>query len=327
MGFPPPPGGNFIPDYVVQQLRQEFDGKLNQYAAGVRRDVGGKVSAQLSELAEIAKTLRMIGGQPAETGIVRVEDIPGRRVPYDLLVQIPISGGSVQRVEASASISMEGPFVAVKRVAAFESRLTYQYNNNGVITNFFGRSYGRLRPIHSAWDLLDAQSGARVTVATPPTTGTMVGLPELTTTASGFRSMEFDGLVDVEVQGSNLNRQRISVPTSLWTTQINSPQELGCLDFFERGEVITWKVAPTHVNNPAFGNADGLDIFGAPAAWPFIAGQFDKHEGIVTPAAFTDIANAYATRIPTDTITRLPDGMLYIGLIGYRIQQTSAPVP
>jgi hypothetical protein len=325
--YPPPPGGGFIDPVTVAALRDEFRRSQNELAGAMRRDIGGKVSQQLSELAQIAAALRMERGQPSATGIVRVEDIPGRRVPYDLLVQIPISNNSTTRVEATATITQEGPFVAVKRVAAFESRLTYRVTSGGATNDFFGRSYGRFRPIHSAWDLLDAQSGAQVVVTTPPTIATMVGLPELTTTHAGFRSMEFDAVIDEEVQGSNLARQRISVPSAMWTTSINSPQELGCLDFFERGEAITFKVQPTHVNNPAFGNANGLNIFGAPAAWPFDAGQFDQQEGIVTPGAFTTTSAAYGNRIATDIVQRLPDGMLYIGLIGYRIQQTVGPVP
>ena len=89
----------------------------------------------------------------------------------------------------------------------------------------------------------------------------MVGGLELPSATSGFRTMEFDGRILVEDAGSGRPRQNISVPSSLWTTQINSPQDLGALDFFERGSVVTFKVQPNHVNNPPAGNVQGDAIF------------------------------------------------------------------
>lgn len=136
--------------------------------------------------------------------------------------------------------------------------------------------------------------------------------------------MEFDGRIEVINAGSSYPRQNISVPSSMWSPQINAPQELGALDFFERGEIITVKVQPTHVNNPPAGNADGLNIFGI-TGWPFLAGQYDPHEGIVTPSGFAFIDGSMI-RIGTDPITRLPDGILTIGWEGYRIIQPVGPV-
>ncbi len=49
-------------------------------------------------------------------------------------------------------------------------------------------------------------------------------------------------------------------------------------------------------------------------------GQFDKHEGIVTPTAFTS-SSGTLTRLNPDSVTRLSDGVLTIGFVGYRIQQ------
>jgi hypothetical protein len=136
--------------------------------------------------------------------------------------------------------------------------------------------------------------------------------------------MEFDGRIIVENAGSSYPRQNISVPSSFWTPQINAPQELGALDFFERGEVITFRVQPNHVNNPAAGNVDGNAIFGADG-WPFLQGQYDRQEGICTPGAFT-FDDDTLVRLEVDPIQRLPDGILTIGFSGYRILQPVGPL-
>jgi hypothetical protein len=171
--------------------------------------------------------------------------------------------------------------------------------------------------------LNDAQ--APLSGVVPPFTTQLNGIPEIPSSMSGFRTMEFDGRVLVENAGSSYPRQNISVPSSLWTAEINSPQQLGCLDFYERGEVITFRIQPTHVNNPPAGNVDGPSIFGAGVTnWPFVGGQFDRHEGIVTPGIFSQ-AGAIQDII-TDPIQRLPDGILTIGFLGYRIQQPVGPI-
>jgi len=54
-------------------------------------------------------------------GVVRIEDIPGRRVPFVLLMDIPIGNNTTSIREQSVTISQEGPFVAVKRMATFQS--------------------------------------------------------------------------------------------------------------------------------------------------------------------------------------------------------------
>lgn len=323
------------PSWISQALAQisaQTDQKINAAAAGVRRAVGEQVASNnqrvdkaLADLASIARGLQIT---QSGAGVTRIENIPGRRVPYDYLVDIPIGEDVTSIREASMTISQEGPFVAVRRFATFQSAFEFQIGSPDGNIRFSGRSYGRYRPIHSAWDLHDAGGGVVSSVTNPfPANMSMVGGVELTSATSGFRTMEFDGRILVEDAGSGYPRQNMSVPTPFWTTQINSPQDLAALDFFERGSVITFKVQPNHVNNPAAGSASGDYIFGS-AGWPFLEGQYDKHEGIVTVDAFSTngATPPVVTRITSDTVTRLPVGILTIGYLGYRIQQPIGPL-
>lgn len=341
-GFGQPPGGGQPPSgggggnynmgfaQEIANIRKELDERLNRTAGGLRKITDERAQHLEKRLDDLQKIMQVMvasrqSSNPA--GVVRIEDIPGRRVPYVMLMDIPIGNNTTSIREQSVTISQEGPFVAVKRMATFQSSFEFQYTNptTGAVSRYSGRSFGRYRPIHSAWDVNDAYRPPTTTTNPFPTgPGPFVGSPELTSTISGFRSMEFDGRIEVINAGSSYPRQNISVPSSMWSPQINAPQELGALDFFERGEIITVKVQPTHVNNPPAGNADGLNIFGI-TGWPFLAGQYDPHEGIVTPSGFAFIDGSMI-RIGTDPITRLPDGILTIGWEGYRIIQPVGPV-
>jgi len=250
------------------------------------------------------------------------------------MIDIPILNNSTSLVEGSVTISQEGPFVAVRRMATFQSFLQARITDprTSAISDFTGRSYGRYRPIHSAYDLNDGLSS----LLSPPNAGGVLGQPNLPgllslpASGSGFRTMEFDGRIAVFNAGSSFPRQNldIGIPSSMWTSQINSPQDLGCLDFFERGEVITVKITPSHVNNPPAGNVTGNNLyFGGVAglnSWPFLAGQYDPHEGIYTPDAFVASASP-VTHLGTDPLTRIQDGILTVAWEGYRIQQPVGP--
>lgn len=308
----------------LQRQNQQFHGRL----ASEHRDAMKKASQQLEDLANISKALWMQRSEPTPNSVVRVEDIPGRRVPFDLLVDIPIGNNTTSDVEVSTTISQEGPFVAVKRFATFQSQLSFQVTVGTDRFRFNGRTFGRYRPIHSAWDLSDAQQPNGFFGTNPLTAGTSDAVISATSNTSGGRSMTFDGRVLFLNAGSSFPRSNVTVPTPFWTTQINSPQDLGALDFFERGEVLTWRVSPSHVNNPAFGNADGRFIFPANPLvnqWPFLEGQFDVQEGIVTPDGIT-WSQSTPELITSDIVQRLPDGILTIGFLGYRIIQPVAPV-
>lgn len=311
---------------AVSQIRQELDQKLNQVAGGLRGHIDKRIAGADKKLEELAAIARALEVDRTGTGIVRVEDLPGRRVPFDLLVDIPIGNNTTSIREASVTISQEGPFVAVKRFATFQSALEFQVTSpNGQIARFSGRSFGRYRPIHSAWDIFDSQPGGQfITQAVPFLPGALTAMPELVGSMSGFRTMEFDGRILVENAGSSYPRQNISVPSSFWTPQINAPQDLGALDFFERGEVITFRVQPNHVNNPPAGNVDGSSIFGT-TGWPFLQGQYDRQEGIATPGAFTFVDDTLVN-LTNDVVQRLPDGILTLGFLGYRIQQPVGPL-
>jgi hypothetical protein len=239
--------------------------------------------------------------------------------------------------------------VAVARFATFQSTFEFRTTDpdSGEQARLAGRSYGRYRPIHSAFDQEDSQHNATTDAGNwylahlLNITGMAAGdsLPSgalgLPSNLSSFRTMQTDGRVTVVNAGSSYPRQNVSVPSSMWTRQINSPFELGALDFFERGETLTIKYQPLHVNNPPAGNVSGTEVLAAaektgasPANWPFIQGQYDAHEGIATPKA-TEVQDVSGENFPaallTDSVERLPNGILTIGWHGYRIIQPIGP--
>jgi hypothetical protein len=197
-------------------------------------------------------------------------------------------------------------------MATFLSAYEFQYRDpeSGVVTRFNGRSNGRYRPISSVWDLGDGKPVIQVQMAqAAPGTGS----PHVTSppVLSPFRTMQGDYRIKLENAGSSFPRTNLEVPSSLWVKQVNDPFELGALDVFERGEVITFKILPLHANNAAYGN---LSSFGAPNTnFPFIDAGWDAVEGI------DDTNDADAE--DTDPVTRLPNGILTIGFHGYRIVQ------
>jgi hypothetical protein len=326
----------------VRRLQEDIS-KVAAYSRGRADETASRID-QLVRVIEALKGQR--SGAGTAPGVVRVEDIPGRRVPFTLLMDIPIPSNTTTTQQQSVTISQEGPFVAVRRMATFMSALEYRVELplesdfqkifNGGQARFCGRSFGRYRPIHSAWDIMDAQqdpAGAGVNVAalvisflsggTIPYT--FAGFPSFPASASSFRTMEFDGRLAVINAGSSYPRQNISVPSSMWTTEINSPFDLGALDFFERGETLTVFVTPNHVNNPPAGNVTGEFIFtsGSNPQWPFVDSQYDPHEGIATPSPLT--FGVDPPIITADPVTRLPDGLMTVGWEGYRIIQPVAP--
>lgn len=341
-------------------LRREFEQRLNRQAGHFRRELAGKdaqIDQKLSELSAIASAIsanRSGGdggggsqrdeGNIIRPGTIRIEDIPGRRVPYVLAVDIAIGNNTTSQREASVTISQEGPFVAVKRMAIFQSAYEFQTQDpeTGQISRFTGRSFGRYRPIHSAWDLLDGKHNAIadsaswfLTAMANPGIAVGTALPSaslgMPSNISSFRTMEFDGRVEVINAGSSYPRQNIEIPSAFWSTSINSPWDLGALDFFERGEVITVRVQPLHVNNPPAGNVDSSCIFpvtdNGGVGWPFLEGQYDAHEGICTPGAVTlgDDNPLEVDVLASDAVQRLPDGILTFAWEGYRIMQPVGP--
>lgn len=312
---------------VIDQLRTEQAAKLNQVAAYARgrAEEQSKRLAELSQAIDQVKAYRSVGG--SAPGVVRIEDIPGRRIPFTMLIDIMIGAGSTSLAQDSVQVSQEGPFVAVRRLATFMSTLEFQVDDDGDISRFTGRSYGRYRPIHSVTDYQDAQFPNEVdSVAWSAITGApangLFGTPPIVSATSSFRTMEFDGRLVVVNAGSSFPRQNKSVPSPFWSQETNTAMDLAALDFFERGETMTIQVVPNHVNNPPAGNVDGEAIFGTGNGWPFLAGQYDQHEGILTTGAWTvGSGQTPATSLEADPVTRLPNGVLTVGWEGYRIIQ------
>lgn len=284
----------------------------NQQTVGDNARQDQRLNQMESELRNLATVMSRLSATASGVGdpdrIQSIEQIPGRRIPFDLVVTIPIGANITATQRVSTTISQDGPFIAVQRYATFQSAHEYSVQSEQGRASFKGRSYGRFRPVHSVADLFDGSGGYQPVVggAFPGTGNAIWGSPS---NHSNFRTMEFDGLVEFRNEGSGWPRQNNPVPTSFYAQEMNSPFPLGALDFFERGEVLTWSVTPTHTNNPAYGN---VSSFGSGGFYPFLDSQYDVQEGILDP---------YIEDQETDPITRLPNGFLIIGFSGFRIIQ------
>lgn len=284
------------------QLAQGQNASLREHLRRQGQDI--------ENLAQALASVKATGSGSGESHIQYIEQIPGRRIPFDLVVNIPIGANVMAMQQAPVTISQDGPFVAVARYAVFQSAYSFVLVDpeSQARASFQGRSYGRFRPVSSIGDLMDGAQGYQPVVgAALPGLGT--GIYAAPSNHSNFRSMEFDGVIQFLNQGSGFLRQNVDIPSSFYSQEINSPFLLGALDFFERGETLQWRVTPTHINNPAFGNVSG---FAAGGFYPFQDSQYDVHEGILDPVI---------AQQETDPVTRLPEGILTIGFHGYRIIQ------
>jgi len=292
-----------------------------QAASAARDETRRELSAMAQAMAELRGALQQVQllraqGDPT---IQRIEDVPGRRVPMDLLVDIPLSGNTTSTETGTITISQEGPFVAVARYATFMSAHAFSVRdpeNPGTVATFSGRSNGRFRLIHSAWDLNDGQPTSEVTqvVAFPGTGAPHVASPS---NSSPFRSMTQDLRILFRDSGSSFPRSNNTyVPSTFWVKGVNNPFPLGALDFFERGSVLQFNVLPMHPSNPPFGNVFG---FGAPnPLYPFNDSGYDAIEGISDPNLLG---------VSADPVTRIPSGILTIGFHGYLIVQPTGAGP
>lgn len=301
--------------FAVKQSREALQA-ANNLREEMRRELVG-VARAMSELKGALQQVQLIRAQGDPT-IQRIEDVPGRRVPMDVIVDIPIAGNSTSSLTGTITITQEGPFVAVARYAAFMSTYSFQVRdpeNPGSVATFNGRSFGRYRLIHSAWDLNDGQPYSEVSqvVAFPGTGAPHTASPS---NASPFRSMTQDFRVRFSDSGSAFPRSYAPVPSTFWTKAVNSPFPLGCLDFFERGSVLKFEVFPTHPSNPPFGNAFG---FGLPnPLYPFVDSGYDAVEGVSDPNL---------PGVASDPVVRVPAGVLTIGFHGYLIVQPTGAGP
>lgn len=224
---------------------------------------------------------------------VSIKDLRGRIIPYDLAVTIDVGSGATETLQQSAYITMEGPFVAVRRFMSIRSSVTFEATDeNDQVASFLGRSSGHYRPISSHADIMDAvrafeqvsqyqpsyigavYDGANVLpVGNPvgvgaqsaslenllpnfPGTGRPLVVSPLSQASS--RTMSFNGVVAVELAGANYARQSIPIPTQFWGKGFGDAVPLAECDVFEPGDSVVFKVTPNHPLNPAFGNIQSL---------------------------------------------------------------------
>lgn len=308
-------------------------GNQQDLFAAIRREIQGAVGHAYGKISQLEQAVQL-GAQErrafmeslqafnttmqslstsragANPSLAYIENIPGRRVPFDYTVDIPIGANDTGVQQGTITISQEAPFVAVGRYATFLSQYTYQYVDPETeqVSSFNARSYGRYRPVHSAMDVFDGQLRSQViqSVAFPGDAS-----PHMLSPSNGapFRTMQGDFRIQMLNAGSAYPRQNNPLPSSLWVKQINDPFQFGALDFFERGEVITFNILPQHLQNPSYGNMTG---YGTGGVWPFSSSGWDYLEGINDPEVVGETS---------DPILRAPNGILTIGLWGYRIIQ------
>jgi hypothetical protein len=254
-----------------------------------------------------------IGAGTGRPDLLAIEDIPGRRVPFDIPVEIAIPANLTTAVTGTITLSMDGPFIAVARAATFLSSYTFQVSEQQSTTRYSGRSWGRQRPISSVLDINDALGGDTPIPLQTANNYSCPGSPPpvqaqvVPNNKSPFRSMEWDGFIEYSNQVQP--RQNAKVPSSLWAPGWDQSMQLPVLDYFEKGEIIEFKVQPTHVNNPSAGNIQALL-----GSMPYLPSGYDAVEGAAYPS--------YACIEDTsDALSRSPDGVLYLHLYGFKILQ------
>lgn len=299
----------------LRTLSKEFVALKQTYQ---KVDVDQRKNAEnINRIMGVVEGLKSTSGQSRSLNpdLLYIEEIPGRRIPFELLVTIEVPANTTTVVSQPYTLSMDGPFVATSRHMAFLSTYSFQVTNVSAVERFVGRSYGRWRPISSMLDILDgkqahleSQDLAFSNDAAHQPANLRTAAYDLPRSASPYRSMEFDGYVTVKTE--QYPRQNQQVPTCIWAPGWSASQELSTPDFFAQGEVINFEVLPTHVNNPTAGNIQNL--FGSV---PYLAAQYDGHEGIM-PASLPVEQSGVA-----DSIQRNPSGIIVIGYSGYRILQ------
>lgn len=324
---------------LFQRLQQQVNGayaRLNQIESRFNRDdrleslVGRTLEMVQQQNQAQAKALARltVGGNSAvrgaRDGLVKMKDdqivkyidqIPGSRIHKDFAVAITVRNNVAStRLVGTYMVPQDGPFIATARFAAFRSDLTASYTDpdSGAVASFQGRSYGRWRPVHSVMDYNDAGAGVSNPTTGKADPGDGTGVIYSPSNHSSFRTMEFDGTVEFQDDGSQVPRQNIPIPTAWYVSGVNEPFQLGALDFFERGTTMQWYLTPGHANNPGTG-AGNVSGFGSTNPnYPFPDSQYDVHEGILDPEV---------EDVDADPVSRDAEGTFYIGFHGFQIRQ------
>lgn len=253
-----------------------------------------------------------VGAGMGRPDLLMIEDVPGRRIPFDVMIPFGIPANLTTSVPGTYPISMDGPFVATSRFAIFVSSYTFQVTIQNSNVKLVGRSFGRQRPISSVNDIMDAMTGFAEGVFTAdnwacPSTLPPTGTITIPSNKSPFRTMEGDFYIQVRDQA--FPRQNQAVPSGVWAPGFTQSMQLSVLDYWEKGTVMQLDVEPAHVNNPPNGNVQSL--FGS---YPFLESQYDSQEGIMYPSGTYS-----CTPASSDPITRNPIGTLVCGFHGFRI--------
>jgi hypothetical protein len=185
-------------------------------AAGYIRRLGEQVGALQAEiskrdgrLADLERKISEIGGSKERA--FYVEDIPGKRVPFWVVIQVTIPASSTSRTSGIHTLSMDGPFVATDIFASFLPSADGGANANAV----------------NRWR------------------GPASDEPETELAANTFSADVPDFFWELEDAGSNRARQNLPIPSAVFSHGRVNLGEFGVGDFFERQSVIRVWITPT----------------------------------------------------------------------------------
>lgn len=248
----------------------------------------------------------------------------GRAITFRSMATFTVQGG-----QASANGRSFGRFRGVSSAdEVFDAVKAFEQPNNFQPT-FAGAAAlgGNVVPVYNP--LAVNQFSLDPTNINPAFPGT--GRPYVASPSNGspYRTMGFDGLIAYQTLGSNFRRQQDpdGTPSHVW----NQIREFGCFDVLEPTDTVQFQVKMLHPLNPEAGNINALgvpnddysydDTTGQAAnnpmpvgVYPFLASQYDGHEGINDESRIGDIADG-----TVDRVTRNYTGVLTIVLWGYKI--------
>lgn len=298
----------------LRQMSSKQDRIVAQNAALMKRYK--KLLEQHEELGISVGLLKKALAK-AQERIRYVEDIPGKRVPYFQTFQINIPGPTTpstqvagQRLSDAKSISMDGPFVCVQYLSAFEMKTfslgpygdetTGRPNDPAAGAEVTTPLTGRFRPVAST---ADPFAGAYIGYGLGP--NTVAGAQSVQTMRPGT----IDFLFEIADEGvDRLRQNQVPIPSRYLFSEFDRPLYLPVSDFFERGSSIRFSATLTR------------ELGFAEINYPLLPTGFT--EGDLAPPP-----DPTATPPPSD-IGRVVVGVggtLYFTMLGYKILQAQSP--
>jgi hypothetical protein len=190
-----------------------------------------RIAAMGHEIASMQEQLNAVS-----QGMLDVDSLAGKRVPFHYVIPIQITQGSAEQVENSVSTSRSGPFFAEKLVCTFRIEAVQDGGDASWVGRFLPLSSRPDYPYLTMW-----AAGA---------TGTQVVDPPL--------DFEFGW----ESNASDRQRQDKNIPGDI-LSKFDNDGIMPVSDIFPGGSTITFKVNPYRAvgNNAPWNTATGVDTY------------------------------------------------------------------